>query len=504
MNDVGQAKLCSPVVSTSTDKPNLAVSAFARFPRLTLCLIWAVLFVAGFTGYPNLLDNEKRVAAYALDVLQNGHWVVQHDSTGDFMSKPPALTWLVAIFSWCTGGLSFFSLYLPSALATLGVTLLIFRAGKEYFSERAGTLAALMYLLSYVSDKQLTMARYDGLFAFPVTLGALAAYRGWREGRGWFVFWVAMTVGCMVKGPLVFLLSGFGLCACLWEKNAGYVFRWRWQHAAGIGVFALVCGGWLALVLSGHRDEFVDKMLRRELLAQAVNDGGKFPLQSFWEAPVSVVMHFLPWSPLAIWGLAKTFRRHSGNGDRSFERFVACWFLVSLVLFSVAAHQRGRLMWPLIPAFALFAGRELDTWLKGVSERVIYRWAAAVTLLTILGLALYHQVLMGYSLRCKQTLAMRDLATRLRKSLGEKPPVTYVDAPFAVQFYLGYLQFDSTAPAAAASLNDTKSAYVVASERGVRRVLDSTTNRVFTLFTWPKTGRPVVELLSNRPALARP
>ena len=156
-------------------------------------MIWAILFFLGVTGYPDLLDNERRIAAYALDVLQNGDWIVQHDYLGDFMSKPPALTWLVAVISWCTGRLSLFSLYLPSALATLGVVLVIFRAGKHYFSDRAGWLAALMYLLSYVADGQLTTARYDGLFALPVTIGALAAYQGWREGRGWFVFWLAMT-----------------------------------------------------------------------------------------------------------------------------------------------------------------------------------------------------------------------------------------------------------------------------------------------------------------------
>src|SRR5215213_10093576 len=143
-----------------------------RFESIGLVVIWAALFLWSVTGYTNLLDNERRVAPYALDVLQNGQWVAQHDYLGDFMSKPPGLTWLVAIFSLCTGGLSVFSLYLPSALATLGVTLLIFQAGRRYFNERAGLFAALAYLLSYVADKQLTTARYDGLFAFAVTLGA--------------------------------------------------------------------------------------------------------------------------------------------------------------------------------------------------------------------------------------------------------------------------------------------------------------------------------------------
>jgi hypothetical protein len=47
-------------------------SVVSRTPTwLWLTLIWAVLFSIGVTGYPDLLDNERRVAAYALDVLQN-------------------------------------------------------------------------------------------------------------------------------------------------------------------------------------------------------------------------------------------------------------------------------------------------------------------------------------------------------------------------------------------------------------------------------------------------
>ena len=482
-----------------------AVGAFAKItPEIWLLLIWAALFVGGVTGYPNLLDNERRVAAYALDVLQNGNWIAQHDATGDFMSKPPALTWLVALGSLCTGGLSLFSLYLPSALATLGVAFVILRAGKKYFGARAGLLAALMYLLSYVTDEQLTTARYDGLFTLPVLIGGLAAYRGWKEGRGWFVFWLAMTAGAMVKGPLVFVLSGIGLLACFWERSSGYLFRWRWEHAAGMAVFVAVCGGWLGLVLAQHRAEFVEKMLQRELVSQIVNDAGKhFPFQRVWDAPLSTMVDFLPWSVFGVVGLAKALRRRSANDGRSFERFLACWFLAGLVLFAVAAHQRGRLTWPLMPAFALAAGHQLDLWLTRFSDRLVYRWAAAAAALVILATALNHHVFQRYSARCQQTLAMKNLAGILQRELGDNPPVTYVDAPFAVQFYLGYLRFNTRVSNAVSRLDGTEAAYVVTSDRGAKRMRNAATNRIFTLYTWPTNKEPLIELLSNRPTLAR-
>ena len=96
---------------------------------------------------------------------------------------------------------------------------------------------------------------------------------------------------------------------------------------------------------------------------------------------------------------------------------------------------------------------------------------------------------------------MRDLAAMLRKSLGDKPDVVYVDAPFAVQFYLGYLRFNAHAPAAAARLNSPEAAHVLASRRAAQRLVATVTNRVFFLYQWPSGANPAVELLSNRPTL---
>jgi 4-amino-4-deoxy-L-arabinose transferase-like glycosyltransferase len=472
-------------------------------PQWVLFILWLVLFAIGITGQPNLLDNERRIGAYALDVMQNGNWLAQHDSTGSFMSKPPGLTWLVVLGSYCTGGLSRFSIYLPSALATLCVALLIFHAGRRYFTERAAFIAALVYLLSYVTEKQLTTARYDGLFTLPVFLGALALYRGWKEGRGWLVFWLAMTFGTMVKGPLVFVLPAFGLIAILLEKNPGCLFRWHWHHALGFAIFAVVCGGWLVLVLHYHGDEFTNKILRRELVGHALNDGGRYSVgERFYSAPIDVLLHFLPWSPVAIFSALRMMRRGTPDDGLSFKRYLSCYFLAGLLLFSLAAHQRGRLTWPLIPALALLAGYSLDIFFRNVSGRRLYRWAAVTAGLVIIASALNHHIFMRYSTKTQQTLAMRELATRLRRELGEDARIVFVDAPFAIQFYLRQLQFNTPAPTAAKLLKGTNSVYIVASEKGAQKILQGATPLPFTLYSWPSNKTAVIKVFSNRAQFA--
>src|SRR5262245_57044323 len=158
-----------------------------------------LLFVIGLTGVPNLMDNERRVGAYVLDAVHNGHWMAQRESTGEVMSKPPMVTWIAALPTLALDRPTRFAIYLPSALATFFVALLILKVGRERFGWTDGLLGALAYLLSYMGDKLVQTTRYDGLFALPVALAALAAYRAWVTGRGWTWFWLAAAFATLVK-----------------------------------------------------------------------------------------------------------------------------------------------------------------------------------------------------------------------------------------------------------------------------------------------------------------
>src|SRR5207249_6600010 len=85
---------------------------------LTLALLGSlatILFVIRLTGVPNLLDNEYRVGATVLNVLQEGNCICPHDALGN-TDKPPLLTWLSALASLPSGRVTRFTLYFPTAL----------------------------------------------------------------------------------------------------------------------------------------------------------------------------------------------------------------------------------------------------------------------------------------------------------------------------------------------------------------------------------------------------
>lgn len=487
----------------SKDKPAAnRIESEAWRVYLFVAMVGVSIFIIALTGYPNLVDNERRIGGYVVDAVQNGNWWVQTDLTGTVATKPPLLTWIAALVTLGLGEITRFAIYLPSALATVGVALVVLAAGKRHFGWQAGFLAALMYLLSSAGHRQMMTARYDGLLALPVTLAALAAFRAWSLGRGWTWFWLAGAFGTLAKGPIALVLGGGGLLAHLWERRTRPETRLRGSHWLGVLVFLIICGGWFLLAYTDMGQPLLRQMLGRELAAHAIGAGGnKMMFLGFYEPPLSFLADFAPWSLLACVGFWRVWRHPEPESDaRRFERFLVCWFFLGLLLFCVAAHQRGRLIVPLLPAAALLAGRELARWLQFWSTARLLKAASGLAVFVLSFLVLYHHFLLGHSTRVQTTLGMRELAAKVRGTFGEQFPLVHVDTPFALQFYLNTVRPLTSFERAAALLRGDDPAFVAVSSFD-KLLAQSHTNfsAIHEFARWPTNGKPLVRIVSNQP-----
>jgi len=160
-------------------------------------LAWGLLFAAlvlafyaiRLTGPSDLeADAQDRNVGYVMDVVWEGHWLVQQDIRGRIMSKPPLHTWVASAFAEA-GGINRTTLTLPSMLAVLAMALLVLEAGRRRYGLPAGGLAGLAVVLAPMMSKQIALVRTDALFALAVAFGALAAHRAWARGGGWMPFW---------------------------------------------------------------------------------------------------------------------------------------------------------------------------------------------------------------------------------------------------------------------------------------------------------------------------
>jgi 4-amino-4-deoxy-L-arabinose transferase-like glycosyltransferase len=467
-----------------------------NLPCLAVATIVALMFIISLTGLPNLADNERRIAEYIRDIVQNSNWLCQCDAAGDIASKPPAYSWLAALASLPFEHLNRFTLYFPSALGTVATAVLIVVIGRKQFGQTAGLLAGLAYVLSPMADKQLNMARYDALFAFPVTLGTWFAFRAWQQGRGWTLFWLAGAAATMVKGPLGVFLAASGLLAALWEWRSRHALPIRGNHLPGIGLFLLICGGWLFLAWLQMGQPVLDKLIGRELVGHALGEKSSGP--GFYKPVQNFLVVFAPWSLAACVAFWRILRQPSAQPEeRRFERFLFCQIAAGLVTFSMAGHQRDRLIFPLIPAAALLAGREMARWLATWPLRRIYRMSAAAAVMGLAGIFIYHHLILGTHRDVQRSVAMREMAAHLER---EMPTGSFlcVDTPFALTHYLGGRARHVSLDEAARVLGATDRAVVGIRNLGALRERAKGV-ALHEVARWPAKGDAYVTVVSNSP-----
>ena len=470
-------------------------------------LLWLALFAVRLTGPPYYTDkDQERPASYIMDVVQNGNWIVQRDFTGDITSKPPLYTWLGALVMLPGGRMNALVLYLPTALATLGVTMLVLFAGARYWGKAAGLFGSVFYLSNSGIWKQIALARTDALFSFTVAWAALEAYRAWTGDKGWVRFWLAASVSTLTKGPLGVLLACGGLLAAWIERRTGHsagfnLKRFLWP---GIIIWLFLSLGWFALSLLVEGNDVFNKIIQRELIGhliggQAASGGGISPAFTNAYKPLFYfVSRFAPWSLISLAAFWIVWKRPSKDETcRRFERFLLCWFIVGLTIFSIAGHVRGDLIFPLIPPAALLAGKLAADLLNSRSQWKPFAVAVAIGSLSIAGAAFEYIVLHardGYSL---QTTALRDLAAELNRDKA-CPPLVHLDTPFTFQMYLNTFVPVVNLNQSAALLDGEAASWVTVGDLPTLRAALKRPGRLHVLREIKIPGMPPFYLVSNQ------
>jgi hypothetical protein len=465
-----------------------------------------VLFALRVLGPDDLLDkDQERPAAYVQDVVINGNWIIQTDLAGDVSSKPPLYTWLCALTTVATGRINSFSLYFAPGLATLAIALMLLHWSRRHYGELAGLTTALLYLVSAVAAKQMSLARTDGVFAFTVTLTAFLAYRAWTTGRGWPWFWLAAALATLTKGPAGLAFGAGGLLAYFWEGHSPSRPRFRGKPLYGIALYLLVAAGWFYAAYLDLGQPVIDKMIHRELLGHATGSTTHaIPGSEFYKPPLLFLARFAPWSLLAFAAFWRVWKQPAANEElQRFERFLFCWFWTGLGLLALGAHHRGDLLNPMIPAAALLAGQTATQLLKKLPAHRIRPALAALSLIGILLLAGKYYVLRPMDQYVKQTAEIKTLASSLEQEVGPEFPFSYLKVPYGLQIYLNTLHREATPERIAKLLQGNPAAFVWISDNLELSSLTNGPNPVYTLRHVPLTKRTGLTLLGNRPALQR-
>lgn len=367
----------------------LAVAAALTLPSLGATTLWD--------------QDEGLNAQAAREMAEADTWVVPTFNYQLRTAKPVMLYWLQRL-SYAAFGVSEWAARFPSVVAGWIAVLLTYELARRMF----GRSVALLSGVALASAGQFVVLSRAATPDAPLLAFTLLAYLAFWAGHanGSRRWWVPTAAACglavLTKGPIGVGLPGLVILLYFaWNRELGRLLDHKILWA--LLVFVLVAGPWYGLVAADTHGEWVKAFIGRENLhrfreAMEGHAGG------LWYYPAAVVALFFPWSvflPAAAWYAVKAARRSADTrslavaaheeasrdregagtltGDARACRFLACWAVAYLVVFSAAATKLPNYVYPMYPALAILAARFLVGWRDGLLAvpRAVIRVGAA-------------------------------------------------------------------------------------------------------------------------------
>jgi 4-amino-4-deoxy-L-arabinose transferase-like glycosyltransferase len=403
--------------------------------KRTVWLVAAVtIFLFLIANLPWQLDDydQAKQAFTSFEMIKEGHWFYQHTPHERVATKPPLVGWVSAGLFTLTRSWDV-AWRLPSLLAAIALSILLFRAARFAYGSIAGVITLGAFGLNLLSPRLATLVRTDMLLAFVIFLIGLLIWQKVREREVWgsrdraYVF-ALLTAAMLIKGPIVyaFLLPGIGAFQWWWRRKNNAPSAWCgwWPWLASLGVFLLWVVGGIVFQLG-----FFDQVVMREFVGR-FGETIHRPQPLYFYLP-HLLHKFAPWSVLIIaiaildlrsrrWRINAAFREMSPE-----TVWLICWSLGGLLVMSLIPSKRVDRIFPIIPPLCLLLAvqiarckpcshgsmsrssmsldanrtghRPVATGNGAVRSR-IYRWSAAALLLSILATCGYtiSKVVSGY------------------------------------------------------------------------------------------------------------
>lgn len=334
-----------------------------RRPRvrgLAIAGLWLLLALHGVGDVAIVGDDEAREVGIAQDVVA-GHWLWPRFNDDLLPDKPTLSHWLAAV-PCALFGFSETAVRLPSILAAAGTIWWTVEFGSWLLGPPAGLAAGVMLATMRSFFAHARVSRPDTLLVLLLALALGCAYRWWRDGRRGDAT-LALTfvgLGVLAKGPVAPALFGAALgLFLLWQRDLRRIVGF-WT-LAGLAAGAVLGLGWYVLAWAGWGDMFVEQHLVgryvRNLAGGLAGGGGYSPKPWYHHAffyPQHLPGVVWPWTPfvaLAVWFLW----RQGGLRDPR-ARFLICWALAPVIVFTPAEWKLRYYLLPSLPPLALLAG----------------------------------------------------------------------------------------------------------------------------------------------------
>lgn len=293
------------------------------------------------------------------NMVQSGDYLTPMFHEKKRFAKPILFYWLVAA-SYKTFGIDLVSARLWSVIFGTGSAWLVFLIGRRLMTSQAALVGAFILPSIYLHFQISRWATTDMTLSFFILSAFYFFIKGFQEEssrrRNFYLFYLAMALGFLTKGPPAILLPGLTIAAFLFVRGDWKMFR-EMCLLHGFLILLAVDVPWFAVMFYLHGDEFLNHLLGAELRDRVLH---QIPF-SFYYLGV-IVRYYLPWSLFLICSLAVLVQGFKSRLIKFFDKenfgilFCTLWVLIPLIVFTLFRIEHSRYLLPACPAVALLLG----------------------------------------------------------------------------------------------------------------------------------------------------
>ena len=315
--------------------------------------IISILYFINFNVNDIFTPNESFYAEAVREMFESGNFLDINYNYEPRYNKPPLTYWIIAVSS-SIFGLNEFGIRLPIVLMALGSVWLTYLLGKKLYGPKAGIYALVIMSVGIQVSFVKQYASPEIPLTFFFTLTSYWFVKGYLDRNFRYILsaYLALGLTVLTKGfPYIIVIAGIITLFILVDSEFQWTKIWKQikllKLHIGIPIVLLIGLSWVIFMVLKDGEAFWT-VYKRETFERALSRPSR-GLKPFFYIEV------IAWSmaPYSLTFFHALFKQASSKKSIKSIAFPFSWFIVMLVLFTLAKGKLPTYMIQAHPAMAL-------------------------------------------------------------------------------------------------------------------------------------------------------
>ncbi|MEM9224261.1 MAG: glycosyltransferase family 39 protein [Pseudomonadota bacterium] len=339
---------------TTDHSPRWPQSHLSIGAGVLLLMAVALSFFPGQASVPPIDRDEPRYTQATKQMMETGDYVRIRFQEAPRHKKPVGIHWLQAAAAKATGlgaEAPLWAYRIPSLLGAIAALLLTFWAARAFLPPPLALTVALLFGATIILGVEARLAKTDAVLLATILAAQGALARLWlskeRPVGTAALFWVALALGILVKGPIAPMVCGLTiLLLAVVDRRAIFT---NLCPLMGLALVAVICLPWYIAIYAATDGAFYAAALGRDFLGKATTgqEGHGAPPLTHLGFFFAVAWPLAPFALAALWQVVRL--------RAPALTFAFAWVVPAWIVFEVTPTKLPHYTLPMLPGIAIAA-----------------------------------------------------------------------------------------------------------------------------------------------------